>query len=119
MKHRPPSAERELFGVIAAVLLAVAPTVAEPVEITVQSTAQLIEALASGPGTRRVRLGVGRYVLDAPLVVPDRVELSGEGVMRSDPDGLPAGFESPWGIAAGVGRPNRVRGPAGRSSLDR
>ena len=66
--------------------------VAQSVEVTVESAAELREALEPGQGARTIRLLAGRYVLDAPLVVPDGVELVGVGVMRTDADGLPAGF---------------------------
>jgi len=66
--------------------------VAQPVEVTVETAAELREALEPGQGARTIRLLAGRYVLDAPLVVPDGVELVGVGVMRTDADGLPAGF---------------------------
>jgi hypothetical protein len=59
MKRGPPSAERAFFGVIAAALIAAVPTVAEPADITVQSTEQLIDALAPGPGARTIHVRVG------------------------------------------------------------
>ena len=68
------------------------PAVAQPVEVTVESAAELREALKPGQEARTIRLLAGRYVLDAPLVVPDGVELVGVGVMRADSDGLPTGF---------------------------
>ncbi len=76
----------------AALVLVANPAVAQSVEVTVRSADELIEALEPGHRARTIRLRAGRYVLDAPLVVPDGVELVGVGVMRTDPDGLPTGF---------------------------
>ena len=61
-------------------------------ELTVGSTTELLEALKPGRGARTIHLRAGRYVLDAPLVVPDGAELVGEGVMRFDAGGVPEGF---------------------------
>jgi hypothetical protein len=53
---------------------AIVPQIAE---VAVRSTSELFEALKPERGARTIRLRAGRYVLDAPLVVPDGVELVG------------------------------------------
>lgn len=80
-------------AVLAWLLLVASPALAGPTpEITVRSAAELVEALRPERQARLIRLHAGRYPLAAPLAVPDGVELAGAGVMRFDPDGLPAGF---------------------------
>ena len=83
---------RFVASVTAALVLVANHAVAQSVEVTVRSAAELREALEPGQGARTIRLQAGRYVLDAPLVVPDGVALLGVGVMRTDPDGLSTGF---------------------------
>jgi hypothetical protein len=83
---------RFVASAAAALVLVADHAVAQSVEVTVRSAAELREALEPGQRARTIRLHAGRYVLDAPLVVPDGVELVGVGVMRTDPDGLPTGF---------------------------
>ena len=80
---------RFVASAAAALVLVANHAVAQSVEVTVRSAAELREALEPGQGARTIRLLAGRYVLDAPLVVPDGVELVGVGVMRTDADGLP------------------------------
>jgi hypothetical protein len=76
----------------ACALLPASQTFAEQTfEISVSTATELIEALKPEQRARKVRLRAGRYTLEAPLSVPDGVELAGEGVMRVDADGLPAG----------------------------
>jgi hypothetical protein len=82
----------DVASAAAALVLVANHAVAQSVEVTVRSAAELRQALEPGQGARTIRLQAGRYVLDAPLVVPDGVVLLGEGVMRTDPDGLPTGF---------------------------
>jgi hypothetical protein len=73
------------------VLVAI-PALADAPEIVVRTSAELIEAIEAGPGARTIRLRAGRYMLEAPLRVPDGVALVGEGVMRLDAEGLPDRF---------------------------
>ena len=77
----------------ALVLVSADATSAEPVGgVTVSSTSELIEALRSDGSARTIRLRAGRYVLDTTLTVPDGVELTGDGVMQLDSEGVPVGF---------------------------
>jgi len=60
--------------------------------IVVSSTAELVGAVSPENAGRRILLRAGSYELNQPLIVPDRVELEGEGVMLFDGAGLPTGF---------------------------
>ena len=73
-------------------------------DIDVGTVAGLREALASAPPGTTVRLAPGEYELTAPLVVPDRVEVTGSGQIVLGVGGRPTGWQE-----AGVSA-LRVRG---------
>jgi hypothetical protein len=63
-----------------------------PAPLLVRTSGQLVEALTPGNAGRRILVARGEYRIDRPLQVPDGATLEGEGVMKFDADGLPAGF---------------------------
>lgn len=65
--------------------------------IVVTNSAELIAALTPQNAGRTIRVRAGTYELTQPLTVPDKVTLEGEGVMRFDQAGLPAGFATGTG----------------------
>jgi hypothetical protein len=65
--------------------------------IVVRTSEELRLALAANPaannGARQILMLRGTYPIDAPISVPDGVNLSGEGVMRVDSSGVASGTE--------------------------
>jgi hypothetical protein len=61
--------------------------------IVVRTPAELLAAVSSGTGEHEIHVARGRYSIDQPIVVPDGVAITGDGVMRFDDDGTPSGFE--------------------------
>jgi len=61
--------------------------------LRIDSSEALYAALEGVNPPRHVRLVRGEYNIDRPLSVPDHTTLVGEGVMRYDAAGTPAGFE--------------------------
>ena len=60
--------------------------------IVVHSSAELVAALSPANAGRRILVRAGSYDVDAPLTVPDGATVRGDGVMRFNGAGLPAGF---------------------------
>ena len=61
--------------------------------VVVHDATELVAALQPGNAGRRILVARGEYRVDRPLQVPDGATLEGEGAMRIDADGMPAGFE--------------------------
>jgi len=69
-------------------------THASPEEpILVRTSTELLAELNQANAGRRIHLEHGKYTAERPIVVPDGIIVEGDGVMRVDADGLPAGFE--------------------------
>lgn len=74
-------------------LMALATAVASAAEDRISTIAGLRAALAAASARTVIRLAPGEYVLDGPLVIPDRVELIGSGRMAIGPGGRATGMQ--------------------------
>jgi hypothetical protein len=86
-----------LAASILSIGIASAPAIAHDTEtdsIVVRTSAELLTALSSGKGAHEIHIARGRYSIDQPIVVPDGVSITGDGVMRFEEDGTPTGFEA-------------------------
>jgi hypothetical protein len=85
-----------VLSTILSIAIAAAPVNAQDAateSIVVRTSAELLAILRSGESEHEIRITRGRYSIDRPIVVPDGVVITGDGVMTFDEDGTPSGFE--------------------------
>jgi len=80
-----------IFGILTASSSAIA---GSNRPLVVATTAELVAAMSPKNAGRTILIKAGIYYPKAPLLVPSRAKVRGEGVMKLDSAGIPIGFVS-------------------------